>query len=186
MCFPSKVKPVFIQETKEECAIQLWTSASEFNLLTKLLKDGRGKDCLVRCLSLLSPINLKACRLVNRQLNALILSQVWQSPKRKGMLAGKWMKSEPVTEPLMAALKGKCRVDCNEDNVFVRFGDELAVYSTRTGSRVYEVSLDNPPGWEDGKISCSNSIVAKLRLGICQKIYTTQFSGEKFLHTENA
>ena len=78
------------------------------------------------------------------------------------MLAAKWMKSEPVTEPLMAALKGKCQVDCNEDNVFVRFGDELAVYSTRTGSRVYEVSLDNPPGWEDGKISCSNSVVAKL------------------------
>ena len=25
-----------------------------------------------------------------------------------------------------------------------------------------------------------------LRLGICQKIYTTQFSGEKILHTENA
>ena len=24
------------------------------------------------------------------------------------------------------------------------------------------------------------------RLGICQKIYTTQFSGEKILHTENA
>ena len=53
-------------------------------------------------------------------------------------------------------------MDCNEDNVFVRFGDELAVYSIRTGSRVYEVSLDNPPGWEDGKISCSNTIVAKL------------------------
>ena len=25
-----------------------------------------------------------------------------------------------------------------------------------------------------------------LRLGICQKIHATQFSGEKFLHTENA
>ena len=25
-----------------------------------------------------------------------------------------------------------------------------------------------------------------LRLGICQKIYTTQFSGGKILHTENA
>ena len=24
------------------------------------------------------------------------------------------------------------------------------------------------------------------RLGICQKIYTTQFSGERILHTENA
>ena len=160
MCFPSKVKPVFIQETKEECAIQLWTSASEFNLLTKLLKDGRGKDCLAHCLSLLSPINLKACRLVNRQLNALILSQVWQSSKRKGMLAAKWMKSEPVTEPLMAALKGKCQVAYNEDNVFVRFGDELAVYQNwKQGVRGQP---GQPPGWEDGKISCSNTIVAKL------------------------
>ena len=26
----------------------------------------------------------------------------------------------------------------------------------------------------------------KVRLGICQKIYTTQFSGERILHTENA
>ena len=26
----------------------------------------------------------------------------------------------------------------------------------------------------------------QLRLGICQKIYTTQFLGEKILHTENA
>ena len=25
-----------------------------------------------------------------------------------------------------------------------------------------------------------------LRLGICQKIYTTQFSGERILHSENA
>ena len=27
---------------------------------------------------------------------------------------------------------------------------------------------------------------ARDRLGICQKIYTTQFSGERILHTENA
>ena len=137
------VKPFYIQATKEECAIELWTSASEFNLLTRLLQDGRGKDCLVHCLSLLPPMDLKACRLVNRQLNAFIMSEVWQSPKRRSMLAAKWMKSEPLTEPLMATLKGDCRVDCNEDNVFVRFDDELAVYSIRTGSRVYEVSLDN-------------------------------------------
>ena len=154
------VKPFYIQATKEECAIELWTSASEFNLLTKLLQDGGGKDCLVHCLSLLPPMDLKACRLVNRQLNAFILSEVWQSTKRRSMLADKWMKSEPVTEPLMATLKGDCRVDCNEDNVFVRFDDELVVYSIRTGSRVYEVSLDNPPGWK--KISCSNTIVASL------------------------
>ena len=30
------------------------------------------------------------------------------------------------------------------------------------------------------------SPIPTLRLGICQKIYTTQFSGEKILHTENA
>ena len=94
------VKPFFIQETKEECAIELWTSASEFNLLTKLLQDDRGKDRLVYYLSLLPPMDPKACRLVNRQLNAFILSEVWQSPKRRSMLAAKWMKSEPVTEPL--------------------------------------------------------------------------------------
>ena len=59
--------------------------------------------------SVFSPqMDLKACRLVNRQLNAFILSEVWQSPKRRSMLAAKGMKSEPVTEPLalMAALKG--------------------------------------------------------------------------------
>ena len=72
------VKPFFFQETKEECAIELWTSASEFNLLTKLLQDDRGKDRLVHCLSPLSLMDLKACRLVNRQLNAFILSEVWQ------------------------------------------------------------------------------------------------------------
>ena len=27
---------------------------------------------------------------------------------------------------------------------------------------------------------------SNVRLGICQKIYTTQFSGERILHTENA
>ena len=49
------VNPFFIQETKEECAIELSTSASEFNLLTKLLQDDRGKDFLVHYLSLLPP-----------------------------------------------------------------------------------------------------------------------------------
>ena len=28
--------------------------------------------------------------------------------------------------------------------------------------------------------------IQRNRLGICQKIYTTQFSGERILHTENA
>ena len=37
----------------------------------------------------------------------------------------------------------------------------------------------------DGGI-LSKSLPHPLRLEICQKIYTTKFSGERILHTENA
>ena len=40
--------------------------------------------------------------------------------------------------------------------------------------------LENMENLETWKTS------TRCRLGICQKIYTTQFSGERILHTENA
>ena len=46
--------------------------------------------------------------------------------------------------------------------------------------------MPNPCQIDCDKVSASGATFVPNRLEICQKIYTTQFSGKRILHTENA
>ena len=103
------------------------------------------------------------------------------------------------TEPLLKDIEEKYLSDINVEGI-------MSLYDL---SKKLNVQRDpaHPPSWLENILShlsadqssSSHTILVvdevmpmtkeeedKGRLGICQKIYTTQFSGERILHTENA
>ena len=53
-------------------------------------------------------------------------------------------------------------------------------------SGMHAATISLPPGLTIKPITVVVHDTHDARLGICQKIYTTEFPGERILHTENA
>ena len=69
-----------------------------------------GQDFFVSCLLHLSPKDLKACRLVNKTWNDVIMERVWGSKRVRKILEGKlvhrWKTINPETVQLAPCLWG--------------------------------------------------------------------------------
>ena len=107
-----------------------------------------GQDFFVSCLLHLSPQDLKACRLVNKTWNVVIMERVWGSKRVRKVLEGKlvhrWKTINPGTVQLGTVKPRYGRrvraMFCNNTNVFCGTeGGKVEVYSLTDGQWVADL-----------------------------------------------
>ena len=113
--------------------------------MSQLHTIGEG-DFFVSCLLHLSPEDLKACRLVNKTWNKVIMERVWGNKRvRKRLeekLVHRWKTTNPKTVQLVAVHGAQCMVEvkamfCNNTHVFCGIeSGEVKVYTLTDGQWV--------------------------------------------------
>ena len=126
--------------------------------MSQLLAIGEGGEAFfVSCLLLLSPEDLKACRLVNKTWNDLIKERVWGNKRARKRLEEKllnrWKTTNPETVQLGTVPRGVRAMFCNNSHVFLGMEDgEVKVYSMTDGQWVRDLEsgeeeLEYLGGW---------------------------------------
>jgi len=111
----------------------------EGGILSELmLRDDGAKKFVADCLLLLSPEEIKNCRLVCKQWDAFIKSNdFWKSKNVRKELSQKllqrWKTAEPTTKRLAEVGQEIESIYCNETNVFCGMGNKVNVYDLASG-----------------------------------------------------
>ena len=111
----------------------------EGGILSELmLRDDGAKKFVATCLLLLSPEEIKNCRLVCKKWDAFIKSNdFWKSKNVRKELSQKllqrWKTAEPTTKRLAEVGQEIESIYCNETNVFCGMGNKVNVYDLASG-----------------------------------------------------
>ena len=138
----------------------------EGGILSELmLRDDGAKKFVADCLLLLSPEEIKNCRLVCKQWDAFIKSNdFWKSKNVRKELSQKllqrWKTAEPTTKRLAEVGQEIESIYCNDANVFCGMGNKVNVYDLASGKLSRELVV--PGGVQCLAVVGGKGIVAAL------------------------
>ena len=125
-------------------------SDSEGDILGELMsRDEGARRFVANCFLLLSPEELKACRLVSTTWAGFILEDLWKSSwgrrELREKLVTRWKTVDPMNVQLNQGMQSVSSIFSTDAHVFCGFHGKVAVYDLSTGLLVKELT---PPDKE--------------------------------------
>ena len=140
----------------------------ERDILSQLmLMDVGAQKFVAKCLLLLTPEEIKSCRLVCHLWDQFIVDNIWKSTCGKKQLSQKllqrWKTADPMRIWLTETKEGVESIYCNDAHVFCGLKDNVRVYNLESGELTKELTpIELKPDSSTTQVVGGKGIVATL------------------------